>query len=92
MKLPTNDALAPIATKTVAKPATKVIADRTTLRQAAAGMFSSLSSLIDVPARKQRYGGTSGRTQGLANDNNPATSAPKKLMSRSMPACTLNFS
>ena len=54
MKLPRKDALAPIATKTVAKPATKAIADMTTLRQAAAGMFSSLSSLIDVPAKKHR--------------------------------------
>jgi len=82
MVLPSAEAEAPSAINTVAKPSTKA-KDSATTRQSGRqprALSSFVSSSRLMPARKQRYGGTSGKTQGERNDSSPAPSAPIKEM------------
>jgi hypothetical protein len=68
----------PMATKMTVKPATKASAWAKT-RAFACELDSLLRSSRLVPVRKDRYDGTSGRTQGDTNDTSPARNAVATL-------------
>src|SRR6476660_7662476 len=81
MREPITLALAPSATNTVEKPSTKRAAAATVSRLTRD--FGSLSAnrSSDVPARKTRYGGTNGSTQGDRKLTRPAARAARKVTS-----------
>jgi hypothetical protein len=72
---PIAEALAPSATNTVVNPNTNNSAVASS-RRATSGLGSRAIRLSNVvPARKHRYGGTSGSTQGDRKLTRPASSA-----------------
>src|SRR5215475_1207045 len=85
MRVPTALALAPSATKTVEKPSTNRAAAATVSRLTRGSASLSAKRSSDVPARKTRYGGTSGSTQGERKLTRPATRAAKYVTSLFIP-------
>src|SRR5215475_16090202 len=85
MSEPITLALAPRVTKTVEKPSTNSAAAATVSRLTRGCGSLSANRSSDVPARKTRYGGTSGSTQGDRKLTRPATRAARYVTSLFIP-------